>query len=98
MTPHVIEQYSRMSSIFDQAPGRNWLHGKASTSKPRSAVRPLQLLELLVLRREPAPRGDVDDEQHLSVVVGQRRLSLPSAVVNGMSRMSVAVASVIPTG
>ena len=35
VTPHVIEQYSRMSSIFDNS-CRNWLHGKPRTSNPRS--------------------------------------------------------------
>ena len=31
VTPHVVEQYSRISSIFDRLLARNWLHGKPST-------------------------------------------------------------------
>ena len=52
-------------------------HGEAAVG-----VGALQLLELLVLGRQPALRGDVDDEQHLVRVVGERR----SPAVGGLER------------
>ena len=37
VTPHVMEQYSRISSIVPGSCPMNWLQGKPSTVNPRSA-------------------------------------------------------------
>src|SRR5690606_19605452 len=47
--------------------------GEAEHREAAIAVLALQRLQLLVLRREPAPGGDIDDEHGASPVVRERR-------------------------
>ena len=88
----VLEDVVHLRQLLQELVAREGEHVEAART-----VLLLQLLELFVLRRQSAAGRDVDDEQNLPVVVGQCGF-LPSAVVNGMLRMSMAVASVIPTG
>ena len=58
--------------------------GKAEHGEAAGFELSVELFEAGVLGREPAIAGDVDDEQHLAAIVGQR-LSWPSIVVTSMS-------------
>ncbi len=65
----VLEDVVHLRQLLEELIAREGEHVESAV-----AVGLLELLELLVLGRESASRGDVDDQQHLAVVVGQSGL------------------------